>query len=114
MVMTKLRLLVLSVGLLAIGTSGLTGQDAKKESKDEPKTKAKGTLPANWRLLGLTDDQKQKVYAIDAKYDEEIDKLTAKIAELKEKRKKEQLAVLTTDQKKRLEDELKKKAGTDK
>ena len=70
--------------------------------------------PPNWRLLGLTDEQTQKVYKLQTKYNEEIDTLEAKIKELKDKLKKEQLTVLTAEQKKRLEDILKEKAGTDK
>jgi Spy/CpxP family protein refolding chaperone len=112
--MTKLRCLLFVAGLMFLG-GAITGQEAKKEKESKPAAKAKGSqLPQNWSKLGLTDDQKSKVYAIDAKIDEEIDKLTAKIKELKEQKKKEQLDVLTAEQKKRLEDILKKAAGTDK
>lgn len=102
------------------GGSAVFGQDAKKETKpaekkdDKPEAKAKGQLPTYWRLLGLTDDQVQKVYKLQNKYNEEIDSLEAKIKELKDKLQKERLTVLTAEQKKRLEDILKEKAGTDK
>ncbi len=115
--MHSVRTVLLSVCFL--GLIGLvTAQDPKGE-KTDPKAKeaparAKGILPSGWREIGLTDDQRQKVYTIDAKYDEEIDKLTLKIKELKEKKRKEQLDVLTMEQKKRLEDNFKKKAGIDK
>ena len=112
---------LLAIGLFAIG-GGIVGQETKttpkpaadKDAKEATPTKAKGQLPAGWRDLGLTDDQRTKVYTIDAKYDEEIDALTAKIKVAKDKKRKEQLEVLTAEQKKRLEDALKKKAGTDK
>ena len=119
--MTKLRMALLAMGLFAIG-GGIVGQEAKtspkpavdKDTKEATPTKVKGQLPAGWREIGLTDEQRTKVYTIDAKYDEEINALTAKIKIAKDKKKKEQLEVLTVEQKKRLEDNLKKKAGTDK
>jgi Spy/CpxP family protein refolding chaperone len=82
--------------------------DAKKE---EPKV-VKGQLPQNWKMLGLTDKQVQEIYKLQGKYNDEIDTLEAKIKELKEKMSKERLEVLTAEQKKRLEEILKDKAGT--
>jgi len=124
--MMKLRMALLAIGLFAIG-GGIVGQEAKttpkpaddkdaKEAVPAPvKAKTKSSqLPTGWRDLGLTEEQKAKVYAIDAKYDEDIDAMTAKIKVAKDKKKKEQLEVLTMEQRKRLEDALKKKAGTDK
>ncbi|HEX4609495.1 MAG TPA: hypothetical protein VH092_14955, partial [Urbifossiella sp.] len=74
--------------------------------KDDPSPKAKGTLPPSWGKLGLTDVQKQDVYSIQNKYGTEIDKLDAKIKEMKAARDKEMKAVLTPEQKKRLEEIL--------
>lgn len=114
--MAKVRFVLLAAGLLVIG-GGINGQEKKKDSPKpgaeatEPAPKLKGQLPAGWRALGLTDAQKQKVYAIDEKYDVEIDKLNAKIKELRAKRYKEQLEVLTDAQKKQLEENAKKKAS---
>ncbi|MBN9519673.1 hypothetical protein J0H58_14320 [bacterium] len=86
---------------------GSVAQDSKKEvKKDDPTPKAKGILPMNWGKLGLTDAQKQDVYTVQGKYNAEIDKLDAKIRELKAARDKEMKAVLTPEQKKRLEEIL--------
>lgn len=108
----RLSAFLIGVFLLA-GVSA--GQDKGKKDeppkKDEPAAKFKGQLPQNWKKLGLTDDQTQKVYKINAKYGEEIAKLEAKIADLKEKRDKERSDVLTADQKKRLAEMAKAKAG---
>lgn len=105
------------VGFLFVLSGGLVGQEKKQDpkkdevkkddpKKDDPAVKAKGTLPANWKKLGLSDDQVQKIYKVQAKYGEEIDKLEAKIAELKAAMDKERRAILTADQKKRLEEIL--------
>lgn len=96
----------------------LPGQDAaakKTEAKESTKKdtpKAKGYLPQNWTKLGLTDEQRQKVYQIQGKYNEEIDKLELQIKSLKDRMAKERLDVLTGEQKNRLEDILRGKAGT--
>lgn len=112
--MFYLRLLALLFGVAVLSAGGSIGQDkGKKDEKSEKKddSTSKGQLPANWKQIGLTDEQKQSVYKINAKFNEEIDKLEAKVKELKDKRDKERLGVLTADQKKRLEEILKKKSG---
>ncbi len=96
----------------------LTGQDGKKkddpkaEEKDkDPAPKYKGQLPPNWKKLGMTDEQTQTVYKVQAKYGEKIDKLEDQIKELKGKRDKERYDILTKEQQKRLEELSKPKAG---
>lgn len=109
--MLRLSMFALLVGALVLSSgvvgqeAGKAGQEPKKEAKkDEPK--AKGVLPQNWGKLGLSDDQKQDIYKIQTKHNAEIDKLEAKIKELKAARDKEMKTVLTPDQKKRLEELL--------
>jgi Spy/CpxP family protein refolding chaperone len=91
------------LGGVLVLSGGVVGQDAKK---NDPPVKAKGMLPQNWGKIGLTDDQKQEIYKIQGKYNAEIDKLEAKIKELKGTRDKEMKAVLSADQKKKLDDIL--------
>ena len=116
----------LLVGVFALAflvTAGLSGQDPKgdpkgKDAKTDPKVepkgkeaKGKGQLPQNWSQLGLTADQKDKVYKLQGKYNADIDKLDAEIKEMKAKLTKERFEILTAEQKKALEDILKKKSG---
>ena len=112
--MFRVSAYALLVAMLCL-SSGLVGQEPKKEAKQEPKkeakkdepaTKFKGQLPANYKKIGLSDDQVQTVYKIQSKYNEEIDKLDAKIKELRAAKDKEVKAVLTPEQKKRLEEIL--------
>lgn len=94
--------LVLFAGITA---GALVGQDKSSA------TKAKGTLPANWNKLGLSDEQKAKVYDIQTKYRAKIDDVKKQIAELQEKERKESIAVLTDTQRKKLKDIVESKAG---
>lgn len=90
-------------------SAGTFGQDTKPKEdakKDDPPTKVKGTLPPNWGKLGLTDKQVQDIYKIRNKANDEIAKLKAKITELESARDKDSKAVLTPEQKKRLEEIL--------
>jgi Spy/CpxP family protein refolding chaperone len=101
-------LAVLLGGLLMLSAEGFAGQEAKKDDpkakKDEPTGKMKGKLPANYKKLGLSDAQVQEIYKIDAKYTAELALLKAKEDELKATRDKDVRAVLTPEQKKRLEE----------
>lgn len=100
--MSRLALCLLFSTLFVL-SGGLVGQEPKK---DDPPVKAKGVLPPNWKKIGLSDDQVQTIYKIQGKYNEEIDKLEAKIKELKGTKDKEMKAVLSADQKKKLEELL--------
>lgn len=100
--------------LLVAGTATFAQEPKPADPKVEPKKeepKIRGQLPPYWRMIGLTEDQVQQVYRLQAKYNDEIDVLEAKIKELKEKMSKERLEVLTPEQLKRLEEILKDKAG---
>jgi hypothetical protein len=111
--MFRAGLLALFTGLLVL-SGGTVGQDNKPKEepkkddkkKEDPAPKVKGVLPPNYKKLGLTDTQVQEIYKIQNKYDGEIDKLQAKIDELKANRAKDTKAVLTAEQKKRLEEIL--------
>jgi hypothetical protein len=63
----------------------------------------KGTLPKEWRRLGLTDQQKADAYALEAKYKPRIAELEAQVAALKDEEHKALLALLTDEQRKRLD-----------
>lgn len=111
--MSSVRVSAFVFGALLLANP-LTGQDGKKPAdpkRDDPPAKYRGTLPQNWKKLGLTDDQTQKVYKIQAKYNEQIDKLEEQIRDLKAEMYKKRGEVLTAEQKKRLEELNKAKVG---
>ncbi len=82
---------------------------AEESKKDDAEKKDRKRLPNNYGKLGLSDAQKTKVYDAQAKYDDEIDKLEQQIVALKAKQDAECEAVLTAEQKSRL-DELNQEA----
>jgi hypothetical protein len=86
------------VGLLAVGL--LFGGVLSGDEQTPPKTK--GTLPAGWKSLGLSDQQKQTIYTISAKYKKQIAALRKQISDLQGKQKAEMLKVLTREQKEKL------------
>jgi hypothetical protein len=97
------RLLGLSLFVLVLFAGGwLVAQDVK------------GTLPANWGKLGLSDEQKQKVYKAQADHKTKIAALEKQIKELKEEEKTAMEAVLTPAQKARLKEILLGKVPADK
>ena len=68
----------------------------------QEKGKARGYLPSGWKKLNLSDEQKLKVYAAQAKYRDQIDKLEEQIEKLKAEQQSEIVKVLTADQKRAL------------
>lgn len=103
--MFRAGLFALAAALAVLSTDGIS-QDKKDDKKPAEPPRAKGVLPSNWKKLGLTDTQVQNVYKIQNKYNDQIEELNAKIAELKATRDKELKGVLTPEQKKRLDDIL--------
>ena len=98
--MPKVRL-SLAVVLVAFLVGGLS---LAQEKKDTLPAKTKGSLPANWKKLGLTDEQTQKVYKVRADYGDQINTLKQKITQLQSEEKAELLKLLTDAQKARLKE----------
>lgn len=79
--------------------------DGKDEMKEEGTSgRVRGQLPANYRKLALSEQQKQKIYRIQAEYDDKIKEAEDKIAKLKAERSKTVEGVLTDAQKARLKE----------
>ncbi len=66
-------------------------------------------VPSGYSKLGLTDQQKEKLYKIQAEYYPKIHDLETKADALREKREKEFEAVLTAPQKRLLADAAQQK-----
>jgi Spy/CpxP family protein refolding chaperone len=97
--MYRLRYAVVVFGVALLFAATTAGQDKAGQEKKDDQTKAKGVLPANWGKLGLTDDQKQKVYRVQTAYRTKIDDLQKKVNDLKTEEKDEMMKVLTEQQK---------------
>ena len=64
--------------------------------------KPSGRLPRYFGKLGVSDEQRTKIYELQAKYAEQIEALEKELAALKDKRDGEIAGVLTAGQKTRL------------
>lgn len=73
----------------------LTTSSVSQEKDKKPK----GMLPFGWKDLGLSAEQKAKVYTIQAEYKTKTQKLEDEIKALKAQEKTELVKVLTPEQK---------------
>lgn len=101
-----------ALALLAVVGSALAADPP--QPAPTPPAATKGTLPRDWKKLGLTDDQKLKAYAITAAAKEKVAKLEAELAAVKEEEHKQLAALLTDDQRKHLAELLTGDAPADK
>jgi hypothetical protein len=83
----------------AVAALFAAGSGYPQDTKTDDKVTAKGTLPANWKKLGLSADQTKKILAIRGSYSSKIDDLKKQIDKLKAEDDAECLKVLTDDQK---------------
>src|SRR5579871_6639630 len=102
--MSKLRVVLLGAAMLLLSTPWLAGQEKKDSDKDPPKSgesavKARGQLPQYWRQLGLSDDQRKKVYEVQTTYKSRLEALEKQVKELRDQERKELEKVLTAEQK---------------
>lgn len=100
-------LAVLTLGILLAGS--LIGQ----EPKQAPPPKATGRLPVNWSKIGLTAEQKEKIYGIQAAHREKIEQLRKELREVEKKQCDAMEKVLTDSQKARLRELAAEKAPKD-
>lgn len=115
--MAKRTWLALVVVGLVLGSGWVWAQDAKDPKKEEPPTqRLRGQLPANYKKLGLNDDQVQKIYRIQADYQGKVKELEDQIKKLKTQEKGDIEKVLTKAQRERLKEILtgEEKKGDDK
>ncbi|MCS7016684.1 MAG: hypothetical protein RMJ19_08970 [Gemmatales bacterium] len=87
--MSKLRwVLVAAIGIVCLVLGAGVAQE-----------KPMGRLPPGFGKLGLSDEQKQKIYKIQADYEAKIQALRAQIKKLEEEERVQVFNVLTPQQK---------------
>jgi hypothetical protein len=97
---------LLALGLLLVPILKASAQDKKEQA---PLTKS--PLPANWGKLGLNDEQKAKIIAVQSKFKAKIEELTKQLKELRKEEMTAMMDVLTDAQKARLKELALEKAG---
>src|SRR5262249_10375489 len=101
--MRWLSVLVLMLSLL-LPLSLVDAAFQEKKSDTTPTPKVRGTLPQNYKKLGLRDEQVQRIYRIQADYGAKIAELQKQIDKLRSERNAETEKVLTAEQLKRLKE----------
>ena len=86
------------VGLMSLVLCGLLLAVSTGATQDK-KGKAKGMLPAGWTKIGLSDEQKGKIYSIQSEFKAKAKNLEEQLAALKAAELTEMRKVLTEDQK---------------
>jgi hypothetical protein len=92
--------------MLACGVGGLclalllSGPGLSGQEKDTPKVT--GKLPKYWSKLGLSDQQRQRIFAVQQEFRPKIDQLKSQLKKAVEDEKRGMLAVLTKEQRTRL------------
>jgi Spy/CpxP family protein refolding chaperone len=98
--MSVYRALGISAVALGVAVSSLVLAQGTAKPKKDPR----GPLPANYGKLGLTDEQRDKMYPIYEEYDKKIDDLAAQIKKLQTERNDKLNEMLTPAQKARLKE----------
>lgn len=93
--MAVVMAMLLSVASLQVASYGFPPKAPKA-------AKARGRVPANYAKLDLDEEQKTKIYDVQAKYKEQIDALNQQLKDLRAKEMQEVSEVLTAAQKTKL------------
>jgi hypothetical protein len=109
-VMHRIGSLLLTCCLGVVLLAGNFSGHATAQKNDKG---AKGKLPDHWPKLGLSAEQKIKVYKIQADYDDKITPLKKQIEKLEADEKQEMFKVLTDNQKDQLRKIYLDKLGVD-
>jgi hypothetical protein len=72
----------LAVLALLMTTAIILAQEPKKEPATPPPPRVRGILPKYFKSFGLSDQQKQDIYRVQATYGAKIDALVAQIKAL--------------------------------
>lgn len=78
------------------------GAAAAKAEAPKARKKPRGRLPIYFGQVGLSEEQRTKIYGIQAEYGKQLDDLRKQVAAIEAKRDGEVEAVLTDAQKKKL------------
>jgi hypothetical protein len=98
------------MGVLLLFGGVLLAQEAKKgQEAKKAQEKVSGRLPPGYGKLGLSDEQRQRIYKVQAAYDAKIEDLEEQLKRLQAEKRKAIDGVLTADQQKMLRKILEEK-----
>src|SRR4051812_49011377 len=99
--MKSVRTLVALLALAAIAFGGwlsVTSSKAEDPKKAPPADPPKGQLRPGWDRIGLSRDQVEKVYGVQAEYKPKVEALEKQLKALKDEQLAKELDVLTGDE----------------
>lgn len=97
------RTLGTGIVLCSVVVGGLLAQDASNAAGDKPRKANAGRLPPNYAKLDLSGTQRDQIYSVQNKYKEEVEQLQAQLDSVRTRRDAEIEAVLTADQRQKLD-----------
>jgi Spy/CpxP family protein refolding chaperone len=97
------------------GLATYSQEPTKTEKKEDTSAigSVRGQLPPLWKKLGLSEQQVQRIYAIQAKYRGQIQALQRQMKALREQEQREMQEVLTVEQRRQLQRLLAERAGVE-
>jgi hypothetical protein len=104
LLMKRITASAIGVAVILLAVSLIQAQERREPAR------GRAGLPAGWSKLGLTDDQKQKVYSIQSEYQGKIEDLRRQVRQLQRQERGELEKVLTDTQKARLRELITEKA----
>jgi Spy/CpxP family protein refolding chaperone len=112
--MNALRWLLVLAAVVVFAPAAATAQEPKDppkssaakagESQQDPAVVPRGQLPPNWRQLGMTEEQKNKVYAVQGKFRARMADLEKQLKEIKAEERKELEKLLSPEQRRKLKE----------
>lgn len=92
------RMSLVAVVLLFVISPAIHSQEMKPAKTEESETKSGQRLPNNYGKLGLSDEQRQKIYGIQAGYRQRIESLLQELEDLRNQETLEIQSTLTSAQ----------------
>ncbi|HSG69374.1 MAG TPA: hypothetical protein VLA12_03120 [Planctomycetaceae bacterium] len=97
--LAAIPLFLSGIGLNSASFAAQKTTQAEEAPQEKPRKPPRGRVPAGFGKIGVSENQKEEIYAIQARYKAQVEDLLAQLEELKSQEAEEIHNVLTDDQK---------------
>lgn len=94
--------LMSGVGITASRLAAQETKPAEEAPKENARKPPRGRVPNGFGKIGISEQQKEEIYEIQARYRDQVDALLVQLEELKSQEAEEIVNILTDDQKEAL------------